>query len=45
MAFTIEPGVYIPSHMGIRIEDNILTGEQNSTILTRILPKEFAWWA
>jgi Xaa-Pro aminopeptidase len=44
MAFTIEPGVYIPSKLGIRIEDNIITTGRGCAVLTKTLPKEYAWW-
>ena len=44
MAFTIEPGVYIPSRMGIRIEDNLLTTQGGHSIMTRSLPKNHGWW-
>ena len=48
MIFTIEPGVYYPSKYGIRIEDDIIIGNNGKTeVLTkisknmRILPKLF----
>ncbi|MBZ5707285.1 MAG: M24 family metallopeptidase [Acidobacteriia bacterium] len=44
MAFTIEPGVYLPGKMGVRIEDDVLSTSQNCRVLTRTLPKEFEWW-
>ena len=44
MAFTIEPGVYIPSRMGIRIEDNLLTTKAGHTVMTQSLPKDYGWW-
>jgi len=44
MAFTVEPGVYIPSKMGVRIEDNIIVTRRGSSVVTRMLPKEYGWW-
>ena len=44
MAFTVEPGVYLPSKMGIRIEDNVIVAGQGCSVLTRTLPKEYGWW-
>ena len=44
MAFTVEPGIYIPSRMGIRIEDNLLTTEGGHSVMTRSLPKDHGWW-
>jgi Xaa-Pro dipeptidase len=44
MTFTIEPGIYIPSRMGIRIEDNLLTTELGNSVLSRRLPKNYGWW-
>jgi len=35
MVFTIEPGVYIPGKLGVRIEDDILVTEAGCNILSR----------
>ncbi len=44
MAFTIEPGAYMQGKTGIRIEDDLISTEQNSKVLTRTVPKAFGWW-
>jgi len=44
MVFTIEPGVYFPGKMGVRIEDDVLSTDRGCKVLTRKLPKEFEWW-
>jgi Xaa-Pro aminopeptidase len=38
MVFTIEPAVYIPGKLGIRIEDDVLVTETGYKILTRNCP-------
>jgi Xaa-Pro dipeptidase len=44
MVFTIEPGVYVPDKMGVRIEDDVLATDRACKVLTGFLPKEFGWW-
>ena len=44
MVFTVEPGVYIPGKLGVRIEDDLLATDRGCKVLTRSLPKEFEWW-
>jgi Xaa-Pro aminopeptidase len=38
---TVEPGVYLPDHGGVRIEDTLVVGERAPDLLTRF-PKELA---
>ncbi|KAF8628154.1 hypothetical protein AX17_006024 [Amanita inopinata Kibby_2008] len=51
MVITVEPGIYVPPtsnfpkhfhNIGIRIEDEILVGEQHPIILTAVAPKEIS---
>ncbi len=43
MCFTVEPGVYIPGKLGVRIEDDVfMDGKRGRTITDT--PKEFGWW-
>jgi Xaa-Pro aminopeptidase len=38
MVFTIEPGVYIPGKLGVRIEDDIGVTKTGCRVLTRMIP-------
>jgi len=44
MAFTIEPGAYMPGKTGIRIEDDLISTERRPDVLTKAVPKDFGWW-
>jgi Xaa-Pro aminopeptidase len=35
-AVTVEPGVYLPGELGVRIEDLVVLGEQELDVLTRL---------
>jgi Xaa-Pro dipeptidase len=41
--FTIEPGVYIPGRLGVRIEDNLGIIAGKGAVITSP-PKEYGWW-
>jgi Xaa-Pro aminopeptidase len=43
MVFTVEPGVYIPKKLGVRIEDNVVATAGGKSVITD-LPKEMGWW-
>jgi Xaa-Pro aminopeptidase len=38
---TIEPGIYIPGKLGIRIEDDVLVTTNRHRIISRKIPKSF----
>lgn len=40
MVFTIEPGIYIPNEIGIRIEDNVYINEQGNVEVLTSFPKQ-----
>jgi len=45
MAFTVEPGAYIPGKIGVRIEDDIaISKDGRSEVITGKVPKDYAWW-
>lgn len=45
MVFTVEPGVYIPGRLGVRIEDDVaISTDGRSDVVTGKVPKEFGWW-
>lgn len=43
MFFTVEPGVYIPGKLGVRIEDNVTVDGGRPLVITDT-PKEMGWW-
>ncbi|MGH9919343.1 MAG: M24 family metallopeptidase [Nitrososphaerales archaeon] len=45
MVFTVEPGVYIPGKLGVRIEDDVsISKGGRAEVTTGKVPKEYGWW-
>jgi Xaa-Pro aminopeptidase len=45
MVFTVEPGVYVPGELGVRIEDDIvMSRDGRREVITGRVPKDYGWW-
>jgi len=40
MVFTVEPGIYLPGRLGMRLEDMVLVTRQGCRVLTQAIPGE-----
>jgi Xaa-Pro aminopeptidase len=40
MVFTVEPGIYLPGRLGMRLEDMVLVTRQGCRVLSEAIPKE-----
>ena len=40
MVFTVEPGIYLPDRLGMRLEDMVLVTRQGCRVLTQAIPAE-----